>query len=155
MMIEAQERGWKTIGKNICRDCLSHHELAIHLKYHTVRKSCDYCGNRRKVVSMDDVLGLIASAIRSKYDHPENGLPWDGREEGWQLCVVYDSYDLLIDEFQLGESRAFRAPKRRQVLTLDKSLDLADYRRRHAGETPPYSPDFPFIAMMTGPDLSC
>ena len=107
MWIETMERGWSSTDNFICDKCICEDYLAAHIKNNGKRGCCNYCKSNRKILPLDDIMELILSAAYFEYDHPENGLGWDGREGGWQGAQVWDSYDLIFDVFELGGSPAF------------------------------------------------
>jgi len=47
---------------------------------------------------MDEVISFISQGFGREYDRPENCLPWDGREGGWQGRDTSDSSDVVSDE---------------------------------------------------------
>jgi hypothetical protein len=90
----------------ICPDCIDDEYLSSYISDNGEKGVCSYCGNEGdNVLYMDTLLEVIRAAVRSEYDHPENGLGWD---KGWiePSKPVYDSYDLVHDVLCLGGSKA-------------------------------------------------
>ncbi|WP_221033242.1 HEPN-associated N-terminal domain-containing protein [Actomonas aquatica] len=96
-----QEEGWSSVGdKYVCAKCFSDYAISDFVESHPVKCSCDYCGkisDEPLAAEMDEVLSFIAGGINREYDIPENCLPWDGREGGWQIVQPTDGWDLVTD----------------------------------------------------------
>ena len=105
--MEEMERGWSSTNIIICDKCMCEDYLAAHIRKMGKSGCCNYCKRKRQTLPLDDIMESILSAAYFEYDHPENGLGWDGREGGWQAAQVWDSYDLIYDVFELGGSPAF------------------------------------------------
>jgi hypothetical protein len=101
-MMEEQERGWSSLGdKYVCADCFNDDALARFVKENASSHECDYCGRtskRRPIAApIDDVVEYIDAGLRSEWGDPNNELPYDSREGGYQGTVL-DAWDLFQDE---------------------------------------------------------
>lgn len=101
-MIEEYDRGWSSIDKNVCANCIEDDDLKEFIIEHASSTRCDYCSrhSRKKpiAVAMDELLEEISEAVNSIWDHPDNvGIAYESREGGYQASV-FDSYDLVYDE---------------------------------------------------------
>lgn len=96
-----QEEGWHSVGdKYVCADCISDYAIRDFVQGSARHHTCSYCdlvSNDEVAAPMDDVLAFIAEGFKREYDIPENCLPWDGQEGGWQGITPHDSYDLVSD----------------------------------------------------------
>lgn len=87
--------------KYICRDCVGNIHLKEYIKKYGNMSKCSYCGNKRKVVTLEDLLEhKIMQGIYFAYDEADNCL---GRWDGEYVAQTFDTYDLiheeLVDEF--------------------------------------------------------
>lgn len=100
---EEQERGWRSIGKNVCADCAHEPALKQVVEEHADELTCDYCGrdssDQFAVCDTDAVMEAIGDGLHAEYGHPTEELPWDA-EEGEYFGDHFDTWDLLA---RLGE----------------------------------------------------
>lgn len=101
-MIEEQDRGWSSVEKYVCGECLDDYALQTFVAEHATEKKCDYCPRRSRKhpisVHMDDLLELINESIRSEWNHPNHeGIGYESAEGGYQGTVI-DTWDLIHDE---------------------------------------------------------
>ncbi len=96
-----QEEGWRSVGnKYVCADCISDYAIRGFVESAARHHTCSYCervSDDEIAAPMDDVLAFIAAGFRREYDIPENCLPWDGQEGGWQGVTPDDGYDVVSD----------------------------------------------------------
>lgn len=82
--------------KYICRDCVGNVHLKEYIKKHGVMFKCSYCGNKRKTVTLENLLeDKILDGIYFAYDEADNCL---GRCDGEYTSQTFDTYDLIHDE---------------------------------------------------------
>jgi hypothetical protein len=100
-MEEEQERGWRSIDKNICVDCVHEPALKRIIEENAIEAACDYCGRdaseKLAVCDSDDVMDAIGEGFHYEYSDPVNELGWD---EGEYVGVHFDTNDLVA---RLGE----------------------------------------------------
>lgn len=101
MLEEIWERGWESIGKSICVDCLENPALKELAADNLDEDECDYCGREDEKVAVDTdiVMTRIGESFHSEYRDPVHELPYDSGEGGYQGDWL-DTYDLLD---RLGE----------------------------------------------------
>jgi hypothetical protein len=107
LMIEQSEKGYQFMeDKYVCHHCFEDYAVKAFIKDNAVRNRCDYCGRRsRKTIaaSMTDVLDFISEGVNVEWDDPVNCVGWMSSEGGWIGAEVYDSYDMIYDDFwELG-----------------------------------------------------
>jgi len=99
------ERGWSSVGnKHVCAKCFGDYAIRDFILDSAISRKCDYCGRKSKTpiaAEMDDVLELIDDGIHREYESPEDNLPYDSSEGGWQLVEPQEGYDLIPD-LELG-----------------------------------------------------
>lgn len=82
--------------KYICRDCVGNIHLKEYIKKYGNMSKCSYCGNKRKVVTLEDLLEhKIMQGIYFAYDEADNCL---GRWDGEYVAQTFDTYDLIHEE---------------------------------------------------------
>lgn len=101
-MIEEQDRGWSSVEKYVCAECLDDDALQTFVAEHATEKKCDYCSRRSRKhpisVHMDDLLELISEGIRSEWNNPDSeGIGYESAEGGYQGTVI-NTWELIHDE---------------------------------------------------------
>ena len=94
------DEGWSSVGGAVCAECFTDYAIKEFIETNATEIECSYCSRTSKepiAAEMDEVLSFISHGFRREYDIPENTLPWDSREGGWQLVTPDDSYDLFHD----------------------------------------------------------
>ncbi len=102
-MIEQQEQGWDFLDEDVhvCAECFDDEAIKQFIESNAEEKECFYCqasSEKAIAASMNEVLTIIGSAVKSEYTDPANELP---REDGdW----VFGGSIMYIDEVleQLG-----------------------------------------------------
>lgn len=102
---------------NVCDQCFSDYAIARFIQQNATATECSYCSRSSAgpiAAEMDEVLSFIASGISRLYDYPENCLPYDSSEGGWQLANPTDGYELvselsLLNEDSSGYDELFQA----------------------------------------------
>ncbi|MCD5976742.1 HEPN-associated N-terminal domain-containing protein [Pseudomonas quasicaspiana] len=97
--MEEMERGYSLVDDAyVCAGCYQEEGVKKFIKRYSVLGKCSYCGRKKKVCPLNDVIEHIAGCIRLEWGDPNNeGLPWESREGGWQFGNVCDTWDLLHD----------------------------------------------------------
>jgi len=99
-MIQEDDQGWRfSGGMHICWRCLSDPYLRSHVRANSHGFSCDFCERttrkRPSTVPFDDVMEIIATAIRVRYNDANNEtIPWDD-EEHCHAGMTYSSYEIV------------------------------------------------------------
>jgi DNA-directed RNA polymerase subunit RPC12/RpoP len=93
-LLEAQERGWSSIGdKFVCAKCFDDYALSQLVTENAAEFKCDYCGHRSRkkpiAAPMDEVMEAIDEGIRSEWGHPDDeGIIYESAEGGYQGTVI-------------------------------------------------------------------
>ena len=107
-----EEEGWKSAGdKCACAKCFSEDAISNFIKANATENTCSYCGEESDepiAAEMDEVLAFMAQGIWREYDMPENCLPYESAEGGWQLVEPTDSYDLVADSDWIADSDGYK-----------------------------------------------
>jgi hypothetical protein len=115
------ERGWSSVGnKHVCAKCFGDYAIRDFILDSAISRKCDYCGRKSRTpiaAEMDDVLELIDDGIHREYEPPEDNLPYDSSEGGWQL-------DELV-----------RARQHRRNERFSKAADLGPPPRERASQS--------------------
>lgn len=105
------EEGWRSVGpKFVCAECFSDYAIRDFVNENAVHPCCSYCekeADEEIAAEMDGVLAFIARGLWREYDRPENTLPYDSREGGWQLIDPQDSHDLFSEHSWLTDGDGF------------------------------------------------
>lgn len=93
--IEAEERGWTEIDKNVCERCVEDEFLRNQIRSALSVKKCDYCGckSRKPIAApVQVVLDPIVRTVAYYFTEPTSaGVPYEG---GW-LVNPTDTDDVL------------------------------------------------------------
>jgi len=103
-----------TNGRCVCADCFEERGLKDFITANATATLCDFCGATSIdpiAADLEEVLDHIVGCMRLEWDDPNNCLPYESAEGGWQCGSVYDRAD------------AFECAG---VLVSDKSGDLWD-----------------------------
>lgn len=126
MMEEEEGRGWASIDKRVCSDCLKDEDLQKVISSCAEDEPCSYC-EKSPSAPVNTLMEAIEEGIRSEWQDANNaGLYWDGRDGGWQGVDVTDTYDLFHDVFDVFESDELRD-------------DIVDAYSRYVGEWVPHA----------------
>ena len=94
------DEGWTSVGGAVCVECFTDYAIKEFIETNATEIECSYCSRTSKepiAAEMDEVLSFISHGFGREYDIPENCLPYDSGEGGWQLVTPDDSYDLIPD----------------------------------------------------------
>jgi len=94
--------------KSICGNCIEEEFLKKDIESYGSIAKCSYCGAERKTSDLDSVVENILDGIEFIYDDPANGLGFVDGEYVKGNGDIFDTFDLLMDEFGLGGSNAFQ-----------------------------------------------
>ncbi len=93
------------VHKEVCHYHFADPAVRKHVKEAATSRNCDYCQRRGRqpiAAPLGDVIALIDRSLRAEYDNPENCLPYESREGGFQGSDVQDKWDLLSDLLELS-----------------------------------------------------
>lgn len=80
--MEAQERGWTSIDRFVCTECVELFEFKEIIENNLVSETCDYCERTEATpiaAPVDDLLEVLFQTIHTYYASPEEaGVPYDG-----------------------------------------------------------------------------
>ena len=92
--------GWHSSGdKYVCPKCFEDCAIRRFIRKAATSGQCSYCERTSKkpiAVGLDEVLSFISAGLHREYEDPNNCVPWETAEGGWQLPVE-DTYDLFVD----------------------------------------------------------
>lgn len=92
---KASERGWSSIDRHICANCLAEPTLAhIVADAAVAEQECSFC-SAYGAASFEIFMDAFMSGIRNEYDHAVNEVPWDSAEGGFHSTETWDSWDLV------------------------------------------------------------
>ena len=97
-----QERGWRSLGeKYVCASCIHEENLAKLVTEAADGDRCDYCGRQSHEApvsaDVDVVIERIAESLFTEYGDPDEELPYDSGEGGYQGEVL-STEDVLVRE---------------------------------------------------------
>ena len=106
---EIEARGYNDVDTFVCQNCFPSEEYLQQTIIENAidNETCSYCNDNdssAKVCSLSTILPVIVSGLQYEYDMPENCLPYETREGGWQ-GTTYDTYDLISDEVSLESDK--------------------------------------------------
>ncbi|MFT5872629.1 MAG: hypothetical protein ACI8WT_001565 [Clostridium sp.] len=107
MLEDNESRGFSSKDTYVCHECVGNYALKKHIKHIGVCKRCNYCGNNRVSVEIDDLMVIIISGIRFEYEDATGIMAYDKHEGGFFGATTWDNYDLirdLNDEMQIESS---------------------------------------------------
>src|ERR1035438_6252314 len=81
----------------VCGDCLTEVGIRKFIAQNATERFCTYCGRKstEKIgVELDDLLEVINRGIFREYESPDDSVPYDSAEGGYQYPTV-DSWDIL------------------------------------------------------------
>ena len=95
-MMEAEERGWRSLDTHVCVDCVEDEFLKSLIKDNVVEDVCDYCGRQESepIAAPTEVIQEpIGSAVRYFFTDPTSaGVPW---EEGSPVVDTVGTIEVL------------------------------------------------------------
>ncbi len=97
-MEEELERGWSSIGKDICTDCVTNPALKEIVEKNLEANECDYCGRTADepiAADTDHVMEQIGESFASEYADPIEELAYESREGGYQ-GDWFDTWELYF-----------------------------------------------------------
>ena len=90
----------------ICRECVDEPDLRDFIAAADGEPGCSFCDeDDAPTCEFVDFMDHVRECVTAEYDWAANWLPWDSSEGGWQWDPVWDTYDLLFDELEIGFSR--------------------------------------------------
>jgi hypothetical protein len=101
LLEEQLERGWTSIGKNICEQCVTNSALKHVVTDNLDADKCEYCGRTGEAIAADTdyVMERIGASFETEYTEPVEELPYETAEGGYQ-GDWFDTWELY---YRLGE----------------------------------------------------
>lgn len=91
----------------VCRECVEDPDLQRYIAAADGEPGCSFCGaDDAPTCGLLDFVEHVRECIAEEYDLAANWLPWESREGGWQWDPVWSTYDLIVDQLQIGFARA-------------------------------------------------
>ncbi len=84
-------------NKKLCHECIGNKSLKKYIKANGYVCTCDYCGQRRKVVELDSFMVIIMSGVDFLYTRAVNELPCDS---GGYIGKTYTTAQLIFEELR-------------------------------------------------------
>lgn len=99
LLEEQWERGWSSVGRNVCAEYLSDDALSAEVAGAAECRECDYCGRSSDegdlvAASVDVDLDAIVEGLRTEYEDPLEEVAWSSADGGFQM-PTFDTWDLL------------------------------------------------------------
>lgn len=91
-----EERGYEDSDKYVCAGCVGNTYIAKRIRDSHVSGVCSFCGSRRNILPMNDVLEIIARVVKRDYLPALDNAIWDSEEKRY-LDDVADPYDFVHD----------------------------------------------------------
>ena len=94
------EEGWRSIGGDVCAECFTDYAIKEFIRNKATENECSYCARASETpiaADMDEVLSFIGQGFKREYDIPENCLPYESAEGGWQIIDPDDSAEVFAD----------------------------------------------------------
>lgn len=89
----------------VCSSCFDDPDIRAWIREQGGRRGCDFCdGYDSPTCNLDGLCDYIASCLRKYWGLAADQLPYETREGGYQ-GATWDTYDLLLDEIQIGLPR--------------------------------------------------
>ncbi|MBP0624019.1 HEPN-associated N-terminal domain-containing protein [Cupriavidus consociatus] len=103
LALREEEQGYYSNNTHVCTRCVEDYALRDFIrKTGSTDHQCSYCSPRSRgktSIPFDSLVERIIEGIETEWGEPNNeGVAWD---DGW-VGDVYDSYDLLNDELDIG-----------------------------------------------------
>ena len=90
----------------ICRECVEEPDLRDYIAAADGEPGCSFCNeDDAPTCAFLEFMAHVRACIDGEYDSAANWLPWEGREGGWQAGRVWDTWDLIVDELEIGFAR--------------------------------------------------
>lgn len=102
-MHEAESRGWYSVDKFVCSNCIEDSFLQDLIDRNVERSACDYCDRQADVdiaAPVDVLLERLADTLLYHFAEPvDAGVSYESREGGWQADVFPTEEALLEIDF--------------------------------------------------------
>lgn len=89
------ERGYGHSDTLICHECIGNRSLKSFIKKNGSIGICHYCGSRRKVITLEELMPAIMSGVHFLYSHAVDELPCD---EGSYIGITYTTEQIICEE---------------------------------------------------------
>ncbi len=94
-MIEYQERGYGSLDKMVCSDCVGDYALKNYIIENGESDTCSYCSNETICISGEELIGEIMSGIFYEYEKAINVMSVEKGE--YKNADTWGTYDLIYD----------------------------------------------------------
>lgn len=94
---EIRTRGYDDSDKYVCATCVGDKYFYNRIRTIGDKGKCSFCGHKRKVVPMNDVLSAISEIIKRDYLQADGNAIYDSEEHEY-LDPVMDPYDFVFGE---------------------------------------------------------
>lgn len=105
MMIERQERGYGSIDKAVCHNCVKNPSLKEFIIKHGSNNECSYCEETAICVEVEELIGVIMEGVGTEYEKAINQMAWDEGE--YAGAQTWDTFELfqqeLYDEISVND----------------------------------------------------
>ena len=93
-LMEIEERGYRDSDKNVCSFCIGDSYISNKIKYSHVSGHCSFCGKKRNVLPVNDVLEMIMKVINRDYRDAYGYIPFDEETHEYTEKTT-DTYSLI------------------------------------------------------------
>ena len=90
----------------ICTECVEEPDLRDYIASADGEPGCSFCNeDDAPTCAFLEFMDHVRACIKGEYDSAANWLPWESKEGGWQAGRVWDTWDLIADELEIGFPR--------------------------------------------------
>ena len=94
-------------GTRLCSECVEEPDLQNYIASADGAPGCSFCEcDDAPTCEFLDFMEHVRECIEAEYDLAANCLTWESAEGGWQFGSVWNTYELILDELQVGLARA-------------------------------------------------
>ena len=91
----------------LCSECIEERDLQEYIASFDGALGCSFCEyNDAPTCEFLTFMEHVTECVRAEYDLAANCLPWESGEGGWQWGPVWNTYDLILHELEIGLARA-------------------------------------------------
>lgn len=99
--MEAWDRGFSNVPeKSLCNLHIEETAIRLYINRSGIRGICDYCGLRRAIRPLEEVVAYVADGIGRFYTDPANFMSYESAEGGY-LGNVYTMDEILQEQLEL------------------------------------------------------
>ena len=90
----------------VCSECIGDADLRAYITSSNGEPGCSFCNEEdAPTCTFLDFMDHVSACIDEGYDWAVDCLPWDSEEDKWLWGPVWDTYDLIFDELEIGFER--------------------------------------------------